>query len=215
MSTETYSSAEVLHAIWGLYVENYPSAKPTKSAISSQLGYNKHTLAKWMRVDGPANKRIPLEHIATLATGLRLSEYEINLLWRARIREMAKDDPSIGALTKWAVNTARANMRHRHGLDDDGLKLILAAYRDASVNYPRGLFLYEKEELVALFKDMLAKAERTHFEFDAQEDEAINANPESAAKLKAMRDKANAASRNVTQFRFRDALKKAKGMHGG
>lgn len=128
---------------------------------------------------------------------------------------MAKDDPSIGALTKWAVNTARANMRHRHGLDDDGLKLILAAYRDASVNYPRGPVCTRKSGLCRVVQGHAGQAERTHFEFDAQEDEAINANPESAAKLKAMRDKANAASRNVTQFRFRDALKKAKGMHGG
>lgn len=172
-------SPDLLRALWERFEAHYVrqlGRKPSKREMSAQLGFDPSVISKWMQHDAPRNGRIPTEHIAVLAQAMMLTPKETDRLMSARLFEMAAHEPGINATIKWVADSVTRKVTQRHALDEDE-KQVLAAFRLARDNFPRGLYgdAQEASLLVAQMQISLERAEALHIE-EAQADSA-NADP--------------------------------------
>ncbi len=168
MKTEN-SSPALLRELWTKYRAKYQESIPNRSPISKRewchlMEYpDNNRLSKWMALDAPNSRRIPVEHIPSLAIGMRLTEREQDRLMAARLREMGLMNPSMKTAVSWAVDAGkRAATRQyteKYALSDDEA-FVLACYRVAKDSWPLGIEQSEHVtvSLVAHFQVQLERS---------------------------------------------------------
>jgi|APMI01.1.fsa_nt_gi hypothetical protein len=206
------SSPELLRELWQNYVERYmaqmPHSEPTMRRTSRELGWDESALAKWMQSNTPNHKRIPLERIAQLGVGLMLVQDDVDRLMATRIEEMCAADPGVKAAIDWAVEAMHVQARSKYALNGDEIR-VLAAFRAAAENYPRGLYCDDDEPqlMLAQMQVLLERAEELASEEDSIEQPSTSIDQSRlAAILDQLRE--SPAYRD-DGFRFKDALKQA------
>lgn len=141
------SSPELLREYWEKYREahhrDFPEVdRMTKRAFCHRMDFKDESLlAKWMKLDAPNHRRIPIEHVPAIAAGMRLSEREQDRLMTTRIREVREFAPGLAAAVKWAIDAGKRSERDRmkaNILTDDEAT-VLAAYRLAKDDWPLGI----------------------------------------------------------------------------
>lgn len=214
------SSPALLRALWAQYEaayrKDFPSSKGlSKREFCQRMEYKDESLlSKWMRLDAPNHKRIPLEHIPALATGMRLSERDQDRLMTVRLREMKAVDKGIATAVSWAVDAGRRSAMNalKGNLLSDDEALVLAAYRVAKDEWPLGIVETQETatSLVAHFQAQLersATAQATTL-LEAQPDDELS--PEAEAKLEGYRKRLKLTGWRRAQKRGAALLPKTK-----
>lgn len=168
-------SPALLRTLWDRFERHYVAQlgrKPSKREMSAQLGFDPSAMSKWMKPDAPRNARIPAEHVAVLAQAMMLTPKETDQLMSTRLLEIATHDAGTKATIQWVADSVTRKVTRRHALDEDE-KQVLAAFRVARDNFPRGLYgdAQEATLLVAQMHISLERAEALHIE-EAQADSA-------------------------------------------
>ena len=163
MSRPKKSSPEILRELWSGYCARFRVSQPSKQQVSKNMGLDPHALSKWMQLDAKGSRRIPVERIAQVATGLMLSSEESRRLMTARIAELAADDPSVKVAVLWVADSAKQQAARRHALTQDEA-FVLEAYRLAEQNFPRGLVcgVETQTALVAMMQVLLEADEASY-----------------------------------------------------
>lgn len=219
MKTEN-SSPALLRELWTNYRAKYHESIPNRLPISKrdwcyQMEYtDNNRLSKWMTLDAPNNRRIPLEHIPSLAIGMRVTvrESERDRLMATRLREMGLIDPSMKTAVSWAVDAGkRAATRQyteKYALSDDEA-FVLACYRVAKDSSPLGIEQTERVtvSLVAHFQVQLERsAEPLQKDLEPySEEEAVNA---AALKEKIQNLQKSLAQKPKARGAWREAMKR-------
>jgi hypothetical protein len=169
--SENLSSAALLRENWAKFALRYfqqLGRKPSKRELSKQLAFDVSALSKWMDLDGPKNRRIPVEHVAVVATALMLSPKEADQLMTTRITELARDDKSVKAALTWVLERNKSSMVMRRLLTEEELH-VLAAFQLASESFPRGLYRDAEESslMVAQMHVLLERAQGLATEEDS------------------------------------------------
>lgn len=168
------NSAAVLRRIWDRYVSDVSEAKGgplvlSMREVAHRLNLDPSALAKWMSADAPVSRRIPLRHVPSLAEFLMMTKAERDELMEARLSELHETDEVVVACS-WLLETLQPFIQAP--LDEDET-LVLAAFRQARKNYPRGLYPTEHETMSAMFDAHLKASESLYIEEESVEPEVV------------------------------------------
>lgn len=179
MSGAAPNSAEVLRKIWASYTEGYKKTlgrEPSMRETSDQIGLDPSALAKWMSVDAPASRRVPVSMIPILEDALMMSAGELDELMVARLTELSETEDVMAACNWLAGFLERSTALSQ----EEGL--VLATFRSSREKYPLGLHLdAEEHTMMRAQMEVLLERAQVH-ELDLRFQDAENTSPDMRAK---------------------------------